>query len=92
MSFRTIARYAIAAAGGLTMLALAQSPASAFTLSAPSLEAPVVSAQVDKVWWHGGWGWHHHWGWHRPWAYGYGYGWGGPHCWRNYWGQLRCNY
>ena len=93
MSMRSVAKYSIAALGGATMLALTLSPASAFTLSAPSLQQPVVSAEIDKVWWHhgwgGGWGWHHGWGggwgWHRPW----GWGWG-PHCWRNYWGHLRC--
>jgi hypothetical protein len=83
MSMRNLANYSIAAFGGGIMLALSLSPASAFTLSGPSLQQPVVSAQIDKVWWrHGGWGWHH----------GWGGGWGGPHCWRNYWGHLRCNY
>ena len=87
MTIRTVAKYAIAAAGGATMLALTLSPASAFTLSAPALGQPVAAAQLEKVWWHGGWGWHHPW--HHVW--GYGGGWG-PHCWRNYWGHLRCNY
>ncbi|WP_158813658.1 hypothetical protein [Methylocapsa sp. S129] len=90
MSLRSLANYSIAALGGATMLALSLSPASAFTLSGPSLEQPVVSAQIDKVWWHhgwgGGWGWHHH-----GWGWGGGYG-DGPHCWRGYWGHLHCNY
>ena len=90
MTTKTMTNHAIAAFGGATMLALTLSPASAFTLSAPSLEAPVAAAQIDKVWW-GGWHhWHHHF-WGRPWAYGYGGGWG-PHCWRNPWGHLRCSY
>ena len=92
MSLRSLANYSIAALGGATMLALSLSPASAFTLSGPSLEQPVVSAQIDKVWWHhgwgGGWGWHHH-GWGGGWGGGYG---DGPHCWRGYWGHLHCNY
>ena len=94
MSFRTVAKYTIAAIGGATMLATSLSPASAFTLAAPSLEQPVASAQIDKVWWNGGWhhgwGWRHGWGWGGGWA-GYGGGWG-PHCWRGYWGHLHCNY
>ena len=88
MSVKTLAKYTIAAIGGASMLALTLSPASAFTLSAPSLEQPVASAQIDKVWWHHGWG--GGWGWHHAW--GYGGGWGGPHCWRGYWGHLHCNY
>jgi hypothetical protein len=101
MSFRTVAKYTIAAIGGATMLATSLSPASAFTLAAPSLEQPVASAQIDKVWfnggwhhgWGGGWGWHHGWGggWAGGYGGGYGYG-GGPHCWRGYWGHLHCNY
>jgi hypothetical protein len=98
MLVRNLAKYTVAALGGATLLALTLSPASAFTLAAPSLEAPVASAQIDKVWWHhgwgGGWGWHHGWGggWGGGFAgpgYGYAYG---PHCWRGYWGHLHCNY
>ena len=92
--------YPLAALAGAAMLALSMSSASAFTLAAPSLEQPFAAAQIDKVWWHhgwgGGWGWHHGWGWHRPWGWGggpyyggyYGGGWG--HCWRGYWGHLHC--
>jgi hypothetical protein len=97
MSVKTLAKYTIAAISGASMLALSLSPASAFTLSAPSLEQPVASAQIDKVWWHGGWhhGWGGGWGWHHAWGYGGGWGYGdgwGPHCWRGYWGHLHCNY
>ena len=100
MSIRNLANTSIAALCGAAMLALSLSPASAFTLSGPSLEQPVVSAGIDKVWWHHGWGggWHHGWGggwgWHHGWAgggWGGGYGYG-PHCWRGYWGHLHCNY
>jgi hypothetical protein len=67
----------IAAVSGAAMLALSLSSASAFTLSGPSLEQPVASAQIEKVWWHhGGWGWHG--GWHHGWGGGWGGGgWGG---------------
>jgi hypothetical protein len=97
--------YPLAALAGAAMVALSMNSASAFTLAAPSLEQPFAAAQIDKVWWHhgwgGGWGWHHGWGggwgWHRPWGWGggpyyggyYGGGWGG-HCWRGYWGHLHC--
>jgi hypothetical protein len=87
MSMRST--YSIAALAGATMLALSLSPASAFTLSGPSLEQPVASAQVDKVWWRYGYGYR---------GYGWrGYGWRGPgywgygHCWRGYYGALHCN-
>jgi hypothetical protein len=80
MSLRSLTGYSIAALAGAAMLALSLSPASAFTLSGPSLEQPLVSSQIDKVWWHHGWGggWHGGWGWgwHRGW--GWHAGWGGP--------------
>jgi hypothetical protein len=65
------------------------SPASAFTLSSPSVDGATTS--VEKVWWHHGWGgggWHGG-GWHRHWGGGY-YG-GGRHCWMSPWGW-RCRY
>jgi hypothetical protein len=77
---RILTGTAIAAIGGSAMLALSMSPASAFTLSGPSLEQPVVSAQIDKVWWHHGWGWGH----------GWGHGW--RHCWINRWGNRVCRW
>jgi len=81
---RSLAGYSIAAVAGAAMLAMSLSPASAFTLSGPSLEQPVASAQVDKVWWRGGWGWRGPgWGWR-----GYGYP---GYCWRGYYGFLHCN-
>jgi hypothetical protein len=63
---RILTGTAIAAIGGAAMLALSLTPASAFTLSGPSLEQPVVSAQIDKVWWRHGWRhcWINRWG-HR---------------------------
>jgi hypothetical protein len=93
---RNLATCSLAALAGAAMLALSMAPASAFTLSSPSLGQPVAASQVDKIcWncgWHGGWhgggwggGWHHGWG---------GGGWGGGwrHCWINRWGNRVCNW
>jgi hypothetical protein len=90
---RILANCSLAALAGAAMLTLSMVPASAFTLAAPSLSQPVASAQIDKVWWRGGWGWHRGWGWRGPgwgWRGPVGY-WGGPYCWRGYWGRLHCN-
>jgi hypothetical protein len=78
---------------------LAAAPAPAFTLSSPSLDQPVVSGGIEKVWWDR-WGrWHPNrpWGWRR-WGWGWGprpYGfYAGPvrHCWRGPWGGLHCRW
>lgn len=58
-----------AALAGGAVLALAMSPASAFTLASPSLAAPVASAQVDKVWYDNGYGYSYH----HCWRDSYGY-------------------
>ena len=55
MVLRLLSRGAIAAVAGATMLAASSVPSSAFTLASPSLEQPVASADVQSVWWHGGW-------------------------------------
>jgi hypothetical protein len=105
MDLRILSRGAIAAVAGAMMLALSSAPSSAFTLSSPSLEQPVVGADVESVWWHGGWhrgwhgGWHRGWGWRGGWhRWGWGGGWGprygygfAPvyHCWWGPWGR-RC--
>jgi len=91
MVSRLVPGGALAALAGAAMfIAASTSPSSAFTLSSPSLEQPVVSADIQEVWWRhwggGGWGWHHGWGWHRPW----GWGWHRPwrpvyHPWRRCW-------
>jgi hypothetical protein len=80
MLMSTRSSVAIAAIAAGTMVAFSLTPASAFTLSAPSLSQPVSASQIDKVWWRGGgcgWGrcgWGHGFGWH---GYGWrGYGWG----------------
>jgi hypothetical protein len=83
-----LANCSLAALAGATMLALTMSPASAFTLSGPSLQRPVASAQIEKVWCR--WGRCGYGGWHG--GYGRtGWGYGGGHCWRGYYGRLHCN-
>jgi hypothetical protein len=93
MMFRNLTTYCVATAAGAAMLALSLSPASAFTLSGPSLERPVASAQIEKVWCNR-WGCHPGWGggWHGGWG---GPGWGGGgyrHCWINRWGNRVCRW
>ncbi len=101
-----IPRGALAALAGATLTVTASSaPAVAFTLSSPSIAAPVTTADVEHVWWDR-WGyWHPNrpWGWRR-WGWGpppprfYGfhgpYGYYGPvrHCWRGPWGGLHCRW
>jgi hypothetical protein len=73
------------------MLAISSAPASAFTLTSPSLEKPVAAADIQHVWchWHcGGWGWHHGWG--PGWGPGPGWGWHHRHCGWDSWGHWRC--
>jgi hypothetical protein len=91
---RNSAIYLVGAIAGVSMLALSLSPASAFTLSEPSLQLSAASAQTDKVWWRRyGYGWRGY-GWR---GYGWrGYGWrpgywGPGHCWRGYYGHVHCN-
>jgi hypothetical protein len=76
MSIRTFATRSVAALAGVSMLAVALSPAAAMTLAGPSLERSVSSSQIDKVWWRGGWGWRGGgWGW-RGGGWRGGWGWG----------------
>ncbi len=89
MQSHTLANGALAALAGAAMLTISMGPASAFTLASPSLEQSVASAQIDKVWWRGGWGWRGGYGW-RGYGYGYPY-YGYRHCWRGYYGALHCN-
>jgi len=87
MSLRSLASHSIAALAGASMLALSFGPVSALTIAGPSLEQSIASAQIDKVWWRGGWGWGGGWGWRGGWGYR-GWGWRGPGWgWRGYgWG------
>ena len=82
---------------GAAMLSISSVPASAFTLTSPSLEAPVVGAHVDKVWWDRWGNWHPgpRWGWgYGPgWSAGWGPGWyPHRHCWVGPWGHWHCGY
>jgi len=92
MSIKTSTIFSIGAIAGATMLGLSLTPASAFTLTGPSLEQPVASAQIDKVWYrygYRGYGWRGGYRWHGGY---YRRGWGyGRHCWRGYYGRLVCN-
>jgi hypothetical protein len=107
MDFRILSGGAIAAVAGAAMLAASSAPSTAFTLSSPSIEQPLVAAGVEPVWWdswgrwHPNWGWHRRWGWHGGWhRWGGDPGWGpgyygyGPayRCWWTPWGFRRCGW
>ena len=53
MALRILSGGAIAALAGAAMLAAASGPSDAFTLTSPSLEAPVAAAgsESQHVWW-----------------------------------------
>lgn len=78
MTTQLLTTYAIGAAFGAAMLAFTAAPASAFTLSAPHAERSIASPSIEKAWWV-----------RRRWVVRRYY-WGPRHCWRNYWGYLRC--
>jgi hypothetical protein len=91
----------VSAAAGAAMLAISAAPASAFTLSAPSLEPQISGSNIEQAWWHHGWGWHggwhRGWGWHGGWHHGWGWhggwhgGWGWHRrCWVGRWGHVHC--
>ena len=94
MSKRNLAGFSIAAVAGATMLALSYGSVSAMTIPDPYLAAPSVSADIEQVWWHHGWGggWHHGWGWGGGWHHGWGWGGGWRHCWINRWGYRVCRW
>jgi hypothetical protein len=81
-----------AAAGAALMIAASSAPSSAFTLSSPSLNQPVASADLEPVWWDR-WGrWHPsywRWGWHPYW-HPYWHPWRHPwrHCWWTWYGRV----
>jgi hypothetical protein len=81
MSLRSSTIYAVGAVAGASMLALSWGPASAMTLSGPSLEQPVTSSHIDKAYyrygWRGGYGYRGY-GWRGYGWRGYGYGYGYP--------------
>jgi hypothetical protein len=92
MLSRILSGGATAATVPAVALILAASPAPAFTLSASSLDQPVLNGGVEKVWWDR-WGY-----WHPNRVVVYG----GPRyfyrvgpvrrCWRGPWGGLRCGW
>ena len=97
MLSRVLSGAALSATVGATMMAMTAAPASAFTLSAPSLENKVASSEIQQAYWcrwgncHRGWGWHR-WG-YRPWGWGYRpWGWHRRHCWVNRWGGVSCGW
>jgi hypothetical protein len=75
MFSRVLSTGSLAAAAGFAMMALTAAPASAFTLSSPSLAPAVAHADIDQVWWRHRW--HRHY-WHRD-------------CWRGPRGHLHCH-
>ena len=77
-----------AALAGAAMLAISSAPASAFTLTSPSLEKPVAMADIQHVWCR--WGCGGGWGYHRGWGPGPGWGYHHRHCGWNRWGQWVC--
>jgi len=59
----------VLAAGAAMMVTASSVPSSAFMLSSPSLGEPVVTADIQRVWWDRCGRWHPNgwrWGW-RPW-------------------------
>jgi hypothetical protein len=85
LSFSTKALSALA--GAAFLAASLSAPASAFTLSSPSMGDAFSTGQVDKVWWCYHCGYHP---WHHYWGPGYGY-WPHRHCWWSPWGW-RCRW
>jgi hypothetical protein len=95
MVSRLVPGGALAALVGAAMfVAASSSPSPAFTLSSPSLEQPVLSADIQDAYWcrwgRCGWGWRRWgggwgWGWHRPWGWHrWGWGWHRPWGWRRW--------
>jgi hypothetical protein len=97
MSKSTLSSLSVAALAGCAMLALELSPASAFTLSGPSVQ-PLTSGQFDKVYYrgyhggyhgyhdgyHGGYAYRGRYGYHGGYAYRGGYGYHGGYGYRPY--------
>ena len=79
---------AAALAGATMMIAAASTPASAFTLSSPSLAEPVLTVDIEHVWWDR-WGrWHPNrpWGWRRYYWRPYYHPW--RRCWWTWYGRV----
>ena len=87
MSKSVLSSLSVAALAGGAMLALELSPASAFTLSGPSVQL-VTSGQFDKVYYRGYHGGYHgyHGGYHGGYAYRGRYGYHGGYAYRGGYG------
>ena len=87
MSKSVLSSLSVAALAGGAMLALELSPASAFTLSGPSVQL-VTSGQFDKVYYRGYHGGYHgyHGGYHGGYAYRGRYGYHGGYAYRSGYG------
>jgi hypothetical protein len=87
MSKSTLSSLSVAALAGGAILALELSPASAFTLSGPSVQL-VTSGQFDKVYYRGYHGGYHgyHGGYHGGYAYRGRYGYHGGYAYRGRYG------
>ncbi len=98
MFMRMLKGGALAAVAGAAMLAMSASSASAFTLSSPSIERPIVSSNIDHVYCYNcGWGHGYRWGYHpyyrpyyRPYMYARPYWVPRPRCGYNNWGRWVC--
>ena len=86
MSKSILSSLSVAALAGGAMLALELSPASAFTLSGPSVQ-PVTSGQFDKVVYRG-----HRGGYHGAYRGGYHGGYRGGYAYRGGYGYRRYGY
>ena len=51
MLSRVLSGATLSATVGATMMAMTAAPASAFTLSAPSLETKVASSEIEQAYW-----------------------------------------
>ena len=87
MSKSTLSSLSVAALAGGAMLALELSPASAFTLSGPSVQL-ATSGQFDKIYYRGYHGGYHgyHGGYHGGYAYRGRYGYHGGYAYRGGYG------
>src|ERR1700691_5586871 len=64
--FQGLVKAALPTAAAAAFMALAATPSPAFTLSAPSLDKPTATSNIEEAYWVGGWGWR------RPWGYRWG--------------------
>ena len=65
--FPGVVKVALPTVAAAAFMALATTSSPAFTLSAPSLDKPTATSNIEQAYWVRGWGWR------RPWGWGYGY-------------------